>query len=88
MYAQSFFAKLPTDQRFLQTTLHQFNPSSTLDGNTIEFNLEKFTAGNIIMIQDTFLFVTCKIVKSDGSLPDKTKKVGCTNNLLHSLFLK
>lgn len=39
------------------------------------------------MIQDTFLFVTCKIVRSDGlTLPLKTKKVGCTNNLLHSLF--
>lgn len=78
---------MPTDQRFLQTTLHQFNPSSTLDGKTIEFNLEKFTGGNIVMIQDSFLFVTCKIVQSDGrTLPLKTKSVGTSNNLLHSLF--
>ena len=30
--------------------------------------------------------VTCSIVKSNGEVPDKTKKVSVVNNTLHSLF--
>ena len=40
--------------------------------------------GNIYLIQDTCLEVTCCITKNDGTLPDKS--VGTVNNLLHSMF--
>jgi hypothetical protein len=34
-YSQSFFARVPTDQRFLQQTFHKILPSSSIDGSEI-----------------------------------------------------
>jgi hypothetical protein len=86
-YAQSFFAKLPTDARFLQVTHQKFVPSSTIDSSTIEFCLDRYDAANCIMIQDTYCEVTCVIVQKDNvTLPLTTAKVSVVNNVLHSLF--
>ena len=75
IYAESFFAKLPTDARFLQCTYQKFMPSSSIDGRTIEFNLDRYDAANVYLIQDTNVEVTVSITKSDGSAPDKSKFV-------------
>jgi hypothetical protein len=85
-YANSFFASLPTDSRFLKCTAQKVMPSSSIDGKTIEFNLERYQAGNVYLIQDTNIEVSVVIQKKDNSLPDKTVTVGPVNNILHSLF--
>ena len=85
-YAESFFAKFPTDARFLQCTYQKFVPSSSIEGKTIEFNLDRYDAANVYLIQDTNVEVTVSITKSDGSLPNKAVQVGTVNNLMHSLF--
>jgi|688.fasta_scaffold588173_2 hypothetical protein len=85
-YSQSFFAQVPTDQRFLQQTFHKILPSSSLDGDEIEFNLERFGASNLYLIQETYVEANFVIVKPDGSLPDTAKVVGVVNNVLHSAF--
>jgi hypothetical protein len=86
IYAESFFAKIPTDARFLQCTYQKFNPTSSIDGKTIDFQLDRYDAANVYLIQDTTIEVTVLIKKKDGSLPDKTKNVGPVNNFLHSIF--
>ena len=86
VYAESFFAKLPTDARFLQCTYQKFMPSSSIDGKTIEFNLDRYDAANVYLIQDTNLEVTVSIVKNDGTLPAKEANVSVVNNFLHSMF--
>ena len=86
VYAESFFAKFPTDARFLQCTYQKFVPSSSIDGKKIEFKLDRYDAANVYLIQDTNIEVNVKITKSDGTLPDKTKIVSVANNLLHSMF--
>jgi hypothetical protein len=83
-YAQSFFAKLPTDSRFLQCTYQKIVPSTSPNSDTLIFSFEKYEAANIYLIQDTNLQVTITIKKADGTLPDK--KVAPVNNFLHSLF--
>jgi hypothetical protein len=86
-FAQSFFAKVPTDRRFLQTTLHKIMPSSTLsDSDVIDFYLERFEAGNLYMIQDTYVQFTCAIVQENGQLPATGKNISVINNLGHSMF--
>ena len=86
VYAESFFAKFPTDARFLQCTYQKFVPTSSIDGKKIEFKLDRYDAANVYLIQDTNIEVNVKITKSDGTLPDKTKIVSVANNLLHSMF--
>jgi len=86
-YAASFFTKFPTDSRFLKVSHQSFMPVRIIDGKDIEFSLDRYTAGNVIMIQDTILNVRLQILKADGvSLPDKTKNVAPRNNILHTLF--
>ena len=86
-YSSSFFTKFPTDSRFLQVTHQSFEPVRVIDGKDIEFNLNRYSAGNVIMIQDTTLNVRIKIVKADGvSLPNIAKFVAPRNNILHTLF--
>ena len=86
VYAESFFAKYPTDARFLQCTYQRFMPSSSIDGKTIEFNLDRYDAANVYLIQDTNVEVTISILKNDGSDPAKGIQIGVANNVLHSLF--
>ena len=86
-YAASFFTKFPTDSRFLKVTHQSFMPVRIIDGKDIEFSLDRYTAGNVILIQDTTLNVRFQIVKADGtSLPDTDKFVAPRNNILHTLF--
>ena len=61
-------------------------PSSSIDGKTIEFNLDRYDAANVYLIQDTNVEVTINITKSDGSLPANGTNIGPINNILHSLF--
>ena len=49
--------------RFLQCTFHKFMPTSSIDGRTIEFNLDKMDAANIYNIQDTNIEVNVIITK-------------------------
>jgi hypothetical protein len=86
-YAASFFTKFPTDSRFLKVTPQRFMPVRIIDGKDIEFTLDRYTAGNVILIQDTILNVRFQILKSDGvTLPDTQKFVAPRNNILHTLF--
>lgn len=85
-YAQSFFSPLPTDARFLQTSFQKIMPSSSLDGSTIEFNLDKYDAANLWQIQETYVEATIQILKANGELPAASSTVSTVNNLLHSLF--
>ena len=85
-YADSFFRELPTDSRFLQVTYQKFPPSSSLDCDTIEFSLNRFTAANVYQIQNTCVEIQIAIVKADNSLPLKTVTVAPVNNILHSFF--
>jgi hypothetical protein len=62
-------------------------PVRIIDGKDIEFSLDRYSAGNVILIQDTTLNVQFQIVKSDGvTLPDTAKFVAPRNNILHTLF--
>ncbi len=61
-------------------------PTSSIDGRTIEFNLDKYDAANVYNIQDTNIEVNVIITKKDGSLPNQSAKIGPINNLLHSLW--
>ena len=86
-YASSFFTKFPSDSRFLKVTPQRFMPVRIIDGKDIEFSLDRYLAGNVILIQDTTLNVRIQIVKSDGvTLPDTQKFVAPRNNILHTLF--
>ena len=85
-YAESFFRQLPQDERFIQTSYQKFPPNSSISANKIEFLLSRFEAGNLYLLADACLEVSCAIVKANGSVPDPNKTVGPVNNLLHSLF--
>lgn len=85
-YAESFFQKLPLDSRFLQCTYQKFMPSSSIDGRTIEFCLDRYDVGNVYLIQDTNIEVQVSITKNDGTLPLASAQVSTVNNLLHSMF--
>lgn len=50
-YAQSFFNELPTDNRFLCVSHHKIMPTSSLDGKTITFILDRYDSANIYQIQ-------------------------------------
>ena len=63
VYAESFFAKFPTDARFLQCTYQKFVPTSSIDGKKIEFKLDRYDAANVYLIQDTNIEVNVKITK-------------------------
>ena len=41
IYANSFFSEYPTDARFLQCSFQKIMPTSSIDGKTIEFNLDR-----------------------------------------------
>jgi len=67
----------------------KFPPSTSVSSSdTITFNLNKFDAANLYMLNSACVQIRCKIVKSDGkTLPtDLTKKVIPCNNILHSAF--
>ncbi len=87
-YSQSFFTRLPTDNRFLQVSYYKYPPMSTIDNNTktIRFVCEKLEAANVYMIQETVLELRIKIVKADGTLPLATAKVAPRNNVLHTMW--
>lgn len=88
-YAKSFFATLPTDARFTQTSYHKFMPTTSIDGPQLEFNLEKFEGPNVYLIQDSLLEVRIKIFDiSTKAVPVKTIDVAPRNNILHTLFDK
>jgi len=86
-YAASFFSKFPTDSRFLKVSHQSFMPVRVIDGKDIEFSLDRYSAGNVLLIQDTTLNVRLQILTSDGiSLPIASKFVAPRNNILHTLF--
>jgi hypothetical protein len=85
-YANSFFAEYPTDSRFLQSTFQKISATSSIDGKTIEFNLDRYDAANVYLIQETYVEVSVSILKGNNDLPSTDKTVGTVNNLLHSLF--
>ncbi|MBM3937460.1 MAG: hypothetical protein FJ333_02235 [Sphingomonadales bacterium] len=85
-FAQSFFREVPTDERYLQYSFQKFPPSCNIDSDTITFDLIKFDAANLYMLNQACLEVKCRILKANGEFPDKNKKVWIVNNALHSLF--
>lgn len=85
-YTQSFFSRLPTDNRFLQCAHIKIPPSASLDSNTLTFVLEKLEAANVYMIQDACLEVRFKITTAAGALPATAVNVAPRNNVLHTLW--
>ena len=74
------------DSRFLQTSFQKFPPNSSLDSNTILFNLNRFEAANVYQIQNTHLEVQIVIHDKNNAVPAKSVKVAPVNNILHSIF--
>ena len=88
-YANSFFAVLPTDTRFLQNTYQKIMPTRSIDSMDLEFTLEKYEAANIYVIQDTLLEARIRIIdKATKTVPAKDDLVAPRNNVLHTLFEK
>lgn len=85
-YAQSFFSRLPTDNRFLQCAYTKVPPNASLDSKTLTFVMERLEAANVYMIQDACLEVRFKITTAAGALPTQDKLVAPRNNVLHSLW--
>lgn len=85
-YSESFFAEVPTDSRFLSCNYQKFPPVTGIDGKTIKFELGRYTAANVYLIQDAALEIVCKITKADGSKPLKTANVAPNCNVLHTAF--
>jgi len=73
-FSRSFVRELPTDSRFLQCPYQKYPPSTSIDADTIVFDLNRFESASIYEIQRACLKVRCKITKADGNLPDKDKK--------------
>lgn len=63
-------------------------PTRCIEGEQIEFNLERYEAGNIYLIQNTLIEARIQILTSANAVPAKTVKVGPRNNVLHTLFDK
>ena len=84
-YAASFFSTLPRDGRFIKCTFQKFSPTSVV-GRTITFNCQRYESPSVYNFNEACMEVTCSIVKSNGEVPDKTKKVSVVNNTLHSPF--
>ena len=85
----SYFAKIPSDQRFNKVAWTKFVPSSGLDttSESIVFNLSRQDSPNVYNLSNVLIEATVTIVKADKkSLPDKVCRVGPVNNALHSLF--
>ena len=55
--------------RFIQCTYQRYPPSSSIQSDTITFDLNKFESATIYQIQNCCIDVKCKITKRDGSLP-------------------
>lgn len=85
-YAQSFFSRLPTDNRFLQCAYTKVPPNASLDSKTLTFVMERLEAANVYMIQDACLEVRFKITTAAGALPVKANFVAPRNNVLHTLW--
>lgn len=78
------FASQLFQQEFEDSYQEEVNPLGDLKHGPIEFIIN----GNddFIDLSATTLYLTAKIVKSDGSIYDDTAEVGFINNVLHSLF--
>jgi len=85
-YSESFFASVPSDERFLSSSYQKVTPESNIDGRTITFVLSRYQASNIYLIQDCALEMQCVILKADNTLPLKTAQVAPCANVLHSAF--
>lgn len=55
-------------------------------GKSIEFKLERFSAANLYLLQDTYVSVVLSLTNKDGTTLAKTKSPSLVNNVLHSLF--
>jgi len=55
-YTESFFASVPSDERFISSSYQKFPPESSIDGKTIVFVLSRYQASNIYLIQVIFIF--------------------------------
>jgi len=74
-YTESFFASVPSDERFIASSYQKFPPESSIDGKTIVFTLSRYQASNVYLIQDCCLELKCAILKADGTVPASTAKV-------------
>jgi hypothetical protein len=86
---KSFFRKLPTDLRFIQTEYRQFNSQTGVDKNSTNFSfvLNRLDAPYCYLLEDSLIKVNLVITKSDGiTLPDADKTVAPINNVCGSLF--
>ena len=80
------FSVPPTQTSLESATFVEYHPISSLsDGAPIEFEVSS-TGEEYADLNDSQLYIKCKIVKADGSAIGDTDKVGFVNNALHSLF--
>lgn len=83
-----FFQSLPTDQRYNRIVYERIDASVFLSGNSDKttFVLPKRDFPNCYQLNETLICAKVNILKSDKTLPSKTKYIAPINNSLHSLF--
>lgn len=70
---KKFYCTVP---RYLQYCFQKFPPNTSVAADTITFDLNKFDAANLYMLNHACIEIRCKILKADGkTFPDKAKKV-------------
>ena len=76
----------PTQLSILESQWISYPPFSSLrDEGMLEFKITG-SESEFVDLAQTFIHVTCSIVKPDGSDLGEAAKVGPINNVLHSLF--
>ena len=80
------FSVPPTQTSIESASFVEYHPFSSLSGGA-PIDIEVGSSGeDYIDLNDSQLFVRCKIVKADGSAIGAAEKVGFVNNALNSLF--
>jgi len=51
-YSDNWFASVPADARFINTSYNRFPPETNITGNQIKFVLSRFDAANVYLVFD------------------------------------
>lgn len=82
----AFWSPPPTQLAILESQWVSYPPFSSLrDEGMVEFKITG-SESEFVDLAQTFIHVTCNIVKPDGTALGEHAKVGPVNNVLHSLF--
>lgn len=87
-YLSTFFHNLSRDERFANVQYIQFNSIVSMEGSGTQqiFNLNPLDPPHCYDISDILMRMTVRILKADGSLPDKSAMVFPVNSSCLSAF--